>query len=140
MADNDLIATINLIWSTGGRGNMKCPKKYVKEEFIMWWNMHFFSKCPKIEDVHFRFFFCFQNQMGKMGHFKKKTSVEKWGISKKMHMPSHDKFLFHILFGAFHATPCIPWISVPHQSGAKYTFIKSFTDTTDLKALNETRN
>ena len=31
----------------------------------------FFSKCPKIEDVHFRFIFCFQNQKGKMGHFKK---------------------------------------------------------------------
>ena len=24
---------------------------------------------------------------------------------KKMHMPSHDKFLFHMLFGAFHITP-----------------------------------
>ena len=24
---------------------------------------------------------------------------------KKMHIPSHDKFLFHILFGAFHVTP-----------------------------------
>ena len=31
----------------------------------------FFSKCPKIEDVHFRFIFCFLNQKGKMGHFKK---------------------------------------------------------------------
>ena len=39
----------------------------------------FFSKCPKIEDVHF----LFQNQMGKMGHFKKKSSIKKWGISKK---------------------------------------------------------
>ena len=42
----------------------------------------FFSKCPKIEDVHF----LFQNQMGKMGHFKKKSSIKKWGISKKKHV------------------------------------------------------
>ena len=26
----------------------------------------FFSKCPKIEDAHFRSIFCFQNQMGKI--------------------------------------------------------------------------
>ena len=45
----------------------------------------FFSNCPKIEDVHFRVIFCFQNQMGKMrlskkeyrkvGHFEKKHVI-----------------------------------------------------------------
>ena len=79
----------------------------------------FFSKCPKIEDDHFRFIFCFQNQMGKVGHFEKKKHVinKKTGngskmnifdfgaFRKEMHIPSHDKFLFHMLFGAFHVTP-----------------------------------
>ena len=31
---------------------------------------------------------------------------------KKMHIPSHDKFLFHMLFGAFHVTPRIIKISI----------------------------
>ena len=68
---------------------------------------HFFSKCPKIEEFHFRFLFCFkidhvhffrnarfsyhirlalflkcpffpfQNQIGKIGHFEKNFETEK---------------------------------------------------------------
>ena len=45
--------------------------------------MHFFSKCPKIEDVHFRFIFCFQNQKGKMGHFKKNEHRKVGHFEKK---------------------------------------------------------
>ena len=66
----------------------------------------------------------FQNQIGKMGHFKKmnikkrgisnkmhvinfKSENEpkmKWGISKKKPMQSREKYIFHMLFGAFHNT------------------------------------
>ena len=34
---------------------MKCPKTHVKEEFIMWWNMHFFRNAPKSK----MFIYCF---------------------------------------------------------------------------------
>ena len=125
----------------------------------------FFSKCPKIEEFHFRFFFCFKIDHvhffrnaklsyhiriaffskcpffpiwfwnGKNGAFRKKWKpymVRKLGISRKMHVInfktekepkmkffdfwafrkkwqklSHDKIIFHMLFGAFHITPRI---------------------------------
>ena len=43
-------------------------------------------------------------------HLKNRKCTENehlrfWGILKKMHMPSHDKFLFQMLFEAFHDTP-----------------------------------
>ena len=63
-------------------GNMKCPKKYVKEEFIMWWNMHFFRNAPKSKMFIFGSFSVFKIKWEKWG-ISKKTSVEKWGISKK---------------------------------------------------------
>ena len=37
--------TVQVNLYTGG--HMKCPKKYVKEKFIMWWHMHFFRNAPK---------------------------------------------------------------------------------------------
>ena len=115
---------------------MKCPKKHVKEEFIMWWHMHFFRNAPKSKMFIFGSFSVFRIKREKWGISKKK-SIEKWGISKKkhvinsifpiwlwkqkmdrkwassilghfqkkMHMPSPDKFLFHMPFGAFHITP-----------------------------------
>ena len=43
----------------------------------------------------------FQNQIGKIGHFKKLEH------EKLRNLPSHDKILFHMLFGAFHDTSCI---------------------------------
>ena len=39
-------------------GNMKCPKKHAKDDFVMWWNLPIYLKCPKIEEFHFRFLFC----------------------------------------------------------------------------------
>ena len=39
---------------------MKCPKKHVKEDFVMWKHFLNFLKCPKIEEFHFRFIFCFE--------------------------------------------------------------------------------
>ena len=42
------------------RGIMKCPKKHVKEDFIMWWHFLNFLKCPKIEEFHFRFIYSFK--------------------------------------------------------------------------------
>ena len=38
--------------------NMECPKKYVKDDFFMWWHLHFYLKCPKIEELNFRCFCC----------------------------------------------------------------------------------
>ena len=56
-------------YDTGG--NMECPEKNVKDDFAMLWNLHFILKYPKIGEIHLRFLFRFQNQIGKMGHFKK---------------------------------------------------------------------
>ena len=42
------------------RGIMKCPKKHVKEDFVMWWQFLNFLKCPKIEEFHFRFIFSYK--------------------------------------------------------------------------------
>ena len=36
------------------------PQKPVKDDFVMWWHWHFILKCPKIEEFHFRFLFCFK--------------------------------------------------------------------------------
>ena len=98
----------------------------------------FFTKCPKIEDVHFRFIFCFlidhvlffrntplfYARFFKCPFFPFSRSIKNrkwtenehlrfWGISKKMHMPSRNKFLFHMLFGAFNVTSRI-WYTVYH--------------------------
>ena len=35
--------------------NMKCPKKNVKDDFVMSSNLHIYLKCPKIEEFDFRF-------------------------------------------------------------------------------------
>ena len=43
------------------RGNMKCPKKHVKDVYLTCDHMHIFLKCPKIEDFHFRLIFSFLN-------------------------------------------------------------------------------
>ena len=102
------------------RGTMKCPKKYVKDVFFTWGHMHFILKCPKIEDFHFRFISRFQTshvffwKWGKWGHFEKfehrksgpKMKVFDFGaFQNKMHMASREKYIFHILFEAFHGTP-----------------------------------
>jgi len=42
------------------RGNMKCPKKHVKDVFYTSGHMHIYLKCPKIEDLHFLLIFHFQ--------------------------------------------------------------------------------
>ena len=76
---------------------------------------------------HFRFIFPFKLIMCIfLGISKKKTKIKKWGISRKMHVinfkgktnrkwneafrkklhkPSREKYIFHILFGAFHNNP-----------------------------------
>ena len=43
----------------------------------------------------------------KSGHFKKlaRDQFSNRGISKNMHMASREKYIFHMLFGAFHITP-----------------------------------
>ena len=114
----------------------------MKEDFVMWQHFLNFLKCPKIEEFYFRFIFCFkidhvlifemshffmfeffemphfshfQNQIGKMGYFEK--------IGK---MLSHDKILFHMLFGAFHNTPRIPISSLVYPHFTSICFIPSF--------------
>ena len=72
-----------------------------------------------------------QNQIGKMGHFKKfehkkvghfkklardlflngkgteNEILRFWGISKNRKMQSREKYIFHMLFGASHGTTVI---------------------------------
>ena len=50
----------NIIYIIYIRGNMKCPKKHVKDVFFTWGHMHIFLKCPKIEQFYFRLIFCFK--------------------------------------------------------------------------------
>ena len=65
---------------------MKCPKKHVKDDFVMWWHLPIYLKCPKIEEFHFRFLFGFKidhvsfiwndpflylRNIWKMAHFRK---------------------------------------------------------------------
>ena len=40
--------------------DMKCPKKHVKDDFVISWHLYFIFKCPKIEKFHCRFLFCLQ--------------------------------------------------------------------------------
>ena len=64
----------------------------------------------------------FQNQIGKMEHFRKnehkkaghfekihvinfKKENEMGHFRKKLHKPSREKYIFSMLFGAFHYTP-----------------------------------
>ena len=58
MADKDSRNELNvhLIASS----NMKCPKKDVENDFVMWCHFYFILKCSKIEDYQFRFLFCFK--------------------------------------------------------------------------------
>ena len=100
-------------------------------------NLHFILKCPKIEEFHVRSLFCFKidhvlfwnvpfflsdSENGKMGHFKKSTwSIlkkkrnRKWNSSILGHfkikckLPSHDKIIIHVPFGAFHITSRLFW-------------------------------
>ena len=39
---------------------MKCPKKNIKVDFVMWWHLHFHLKWPKIEELNFPSFCCLQ--------------------------------------------------------------------------------
>ena len=38
------------------------------------------------------------------GKRSKLENLRFWGISKNGQMPSHDKIIFHMLFGTFHIT------------------------------------
>ena len=103
---------------------MKCLKKHVKEEIIMWWHMHFFSKCPKIKNVHFLFFdwnaslskcptslcsiyltcpiFPFDSMNRKVGHFKLNFAFKSgkfWEKTKKM-----NRKWISLIFGHFEKT------------------------------------
>ena len=75
------------------RGNMQCPKKPLKEYFLMWWHLNFYLKCPKIEKFHFWSLLLFGNKI-----------LRFWGISHKKQMRSHDKIIFHLPFTTFHIT------------------------------------
>ena len=75
----------NLIFLTGKTstgGIMQCPKKHVKDKLFTWWHMHFFSKCPKIEEFHDPFLFPFSESERKMGKILK-NEHEKVGHLKK---------------------------------------------------------
>ena len=92
--------------------NMKCPKKHVEDDFVMWWHFYFILKCPKIEEFHFRFLFWLRNWGISEKHvinFKtekepKMKFFDLGAFQNKMQMQSHDKIIFHVLFGAFHIT------------------------------------
>ena len=73
--------------------NMKCPKRHLKDDFVMWWHLHFILKCPKIKEFHFRFLFCLkidQVLLSEMPHFldleifelSHFSYWEKWSIGK----------------------------------------------------------
>ena len=99
---------------------MKCLKKHVKEEIIMWWHMHFFRNAPKSK----MFIFCFSIEtphfrnapllyvrfiwharfshlilwIGKVGHFKLNfRHFEKTHISYIINS-SFTCFLEHFMF------------------------------------------
>ena len=106
----------------------KMPQKHVKQNFVMWWHLHFSSKCFEMDGFHFRSLFLFQNLVrclflelpfnasksmkypffrfsesdGKMGHFK--VFEHSGAFQRKIQMPSHDKYLLLMLFGVFHCT------------------------------------
>ena len=42
-----------------GEYEMKCSKSIWNVDFVMWWPSYCYLKCPKIEQFHFRFLFCF---------------------------------------------------------------------------------
>ena len=91
------------------KGNMKCPKKHVKDDFVVWWHLHIYLKYPKIEEFYFRFLFCLKN-WSRANNMKCPTflcpkylkcpicpiwfwnisDLEKWGISNYLHV---TKFL-----------------------------------------------
>ena len=58
-------------------GNLKCPKKHVKDIFFTWFVMHKILKCPKIEQFQFLSLFC-----SKSHH-----------VSKLWNSPTFDSFL-----------------------------------------------
>ena len=64
--------TVNYTCDSTG-GIMKCPKKHVKEEFIMWWHMHFFEM-PQNRKCSFSIHFLFSESKGKNGAFQKKRA------------------------------------------------------------------
>ena len=79
------------------------------------WKLYFsrdgiciFWNASKPKEFHFRFLFCFQ-----IDHvlFLKCPIFPiwfwKWEFKKKMRMPSSEKYIIHILFGAFHNTSLI---------------------------------
>ena len=107
---------------------MKCLKKYVKEEIIMWWHMHFFRNAPKSK----MFIFCFsiETPLSKCPPFLYLIYLtcpivpiwfcEKWDISKfcikkkfwektKKGTSSKNRKWTSSIFGDFEKThiPCI---------------------------------
>ena len=89
--------------------------------------MPHFSVVKKLEMPHYSYLILEMGKMGhfnnfsyrKTGHFEKrhvisfnektrnepKMELFEFGVFKKMHMASREKYIFHMLFGAFHDTP-----------------------------------
>ena len=89
---------------------MKCPKKHVKDDFVMWLHLPIYLKCPKIEEFHFRFWNWSRAKYLKCPTFlwskylkccpifpiwfwkwekwgiSNISNIEKWGISNYSHM------------------------------------------------------
>ena len=118
---------------------MKCPIKHVKDDFIMWWHLHFlFEMDPNFavwklvtwflsEMPHFlcpKYLKCSNFPIWKW-EISKISNIKKLDISNKKHviklkqkkklfdfgafqikiqMPSHEKILLQMLFGAFQIT------------------------------------
>ena len=79
-----IINHLENVENTGGY--MKCPKKHLKDDFVMWLHLHNILKCPKIEEFYFRILFCFTIDhvlFSEMPHFlnleiyKKKSRIRK---------------------------------------------------------------
>ena len=107
---------------------MKCPKKHVKDIFSR--DGIFVFEMPQNRIISFSVHFLFsylifqmgngafqKNEHKKVGHFEKKHVIslktenepkiklfDFGALRKQMHMPSREKDIFHMLFGAFHNT------------------------------------
>ena len=102
--------TIKSLNYTRGGGIMKCPEKYAKDTFFTWWYMYIFLKCQKFwqnnrtyENRAFK-----KNTWWEFEQKKRETESSRiLGISKNMHIPSHEKYIFHMLFRAFYKLGCV---------------------------------
>ena len=81
---------------------MKCPKKHVKDDFVMWLHLPIYLKCPKIEEFHFWFLFGFKidhvriNRNAPFFYVRNiwnapffpfsESDQEKWSISNNWHV------------------------------------------------------